>query len=163
MRATIRRMQIKCPYCYTPFTSSELCKTHCESEHADELAEPLGKDFYIADYLKEEEIFYLLKEEFTGRNPDIIALEARVAELLQGQLPEDWNFGLRAGKNSVRHILMSRRIYLCLWPCTHIPSENVPEEEHEVNLNGCCDARKYFGEFMDAMCDSYNSDYAESE
>lgn len=147
VRATIRIMKIQCPYCYTPFTSSELCKTHCDSEHADEIGELLGKNFSLVDYLKEEEIFNLLKDEFTGREPDMIALEARVAELVEK-----------------RHALISRRVYLCLWPCQHvIENEDEDEGEAEVNLNKCCDARKYFGEFMDAMCDAYNSDYAESE
>lgn len=140
-------MRIQCPYCYTPFTSSELCKTHCDEEHADELTEPLGKDFYLADYLVEEQIFQELKAEFGGTEANMAALEAKVAERL-----------------SRRQRLMTLRLYICLWPCKHErDDEDEDKEDEEVDLNKCCDGRKYFGEFLNAMVDAYNNDCSDSE
>jgi hypothetical protein len=135
-------MRIKCPYCYTPFTSSELCKTHCDDEHADELAAPLGKGFYIADYLAEEQIFQELKAEFVGTEANMAAIESRVDESL-----------------TRRQRLMALRLYICLWPCKHEGLDN----EEEVDLTSCCDGRKYFGEFLNIMYDAYNSDCSDSE
>ena len=141
-------MRIQCPYCYTPFTSSELCKTHCDDEHADELAEPLGKDFYIADYLAEEQIFQELKAEFAGTEANMAAVESRVGELILDK----------------RQRRMSLRLFICLWPCKHVSNtEEDDEDEEEVDLTSCCDGRKYFGEFLNTMYDAYNEDCSDSE
>lgn len=139
-------MRIQCPYCYTPFTSSELCKTHCDDEHADELAEPLGKDFYIADYLVEEQLFQELKDEFADLEANMAVVEAKVGESLQGR----------------RQKLMALRLYICLWPCKH-EGDDESENENEVDLTACCDGRKYFGEFLNVMYEAYNTDCSDSE
>jgi hypothetical protein len=131
--------RIQCPYCYeeaVKFITTEECRQHVLEEHEEEMKEPLGHGFFFEDYLAEEQLFFELKDRFKDSEEDLAALEVAI-----GKLSDDR-----------RERLMVLRLAISLWPCRH---ENGEDDDGEINLNGCCEGRRRFGEFMNLICDAY--------
>ncbi len=133
---------VQCPYCYTFFTDSNECKTHAEEEHTEDLPEALGRDFYFKDYLLEETAFHKLKVIFRAKEE---MPREEVEAMVRTELPVD------AKEQRIK--LLTLRLMVSTWPCKH----ELGPEDIDRDLSGCCDARRRFGEFMDIMCDAYDS------
>lgn len=129
---------IQCPFCYERISESvDTCQSHCEEFHPDKINELITTDFTLADYWREEGAFFKLKNLLKGSIDD----SAKVEELVEQEL---------VGAPALRKRLLTLRLQVCLWPCTH-------ECDDPDNLDDCCDARRRFGEFMNVMCDAYGS------
>ncbi len=135
--------KIQCPFCYERISESvEECQSHCEENHRDKIDKSLAKGFTLADYWREEVVFFTLKNILLepGRSPG--EEPGKVEDLVEKYYT--------AG-SAIRKRLLILRLQVYLWPCTH-------EGEDPDNLDECCDARRRFGEFMNVMCDAYGSD-----
>lgn len=132
--------RIQCPYCYnTPvkFLTTAECRQHAQEEHEEVMKEALGNGFFFEDYLAEEQLFFELKDRFKDSEEDLDALEVAI-----GKLSDDR-----------RERLMILRLAISLWPCRH---ENGEDDNGDINLNGCCEGRRRFGEFMNLICEAYD-------
>ncbi len=135
----IEEIMIQCPFCYERISESVIeCQSHCEENHRDKIDRPLGKDFFLADYWREEVVFFTLKNILLGSTEE----PGKVEDLVEKYLTD---------ATATRKRLLILRLQVYLWPCKH-------EDGDPDNLDECCDARRRFGEFMNVMCDAYESD-----
>ena len=131
--------KIQCPYCYERISESvDQCQSHCEEHHQNRIDRPLGKGFYLADYWREEVVFFILKDILRGKEE----VEGEIEDLIAMHLPE---------ATQLRRRLLKLRLQAYLWPCTH-------EGNDSDNLDECCNARRRLGEFLNVLCDAYGSD-----
>lgn len=137
-----------CPYCHESFEGINTLREHAEVLHEEEVKDPISKNFYFEDYLREERVYHELKNRFSDQEeaPLRSILEESVMEL-EPELPV----------GSDRNRLTVLRLLINVWPCKHIG------EEESADLTNCCENRKNLGEFMDLVCDLYGSDSSDSE